>query len=61
MPCFLTECDPMAEVKRFGSAMAGLYAYHFVVDTVFIRPAVRYMLRKGWLTKDKEDKMRESL
>jgi hypothetical protein len=31
------------------------------VDTLFIRPVVRYSLRKGWLTKDKEDKMRESL
>ncbi|KAF4037144.1 TLC domain [Phytophthora infestans] len=61
MPCFLTECDPMEEAKRFGMAMAGLYVYHFVMDTVFIRPTVRYMMRKGWLTKDKEDKMRESL
>uniref|UniRef100_A0AAV1V5N7 TLC domain-containing protein n=1 Tax=Peronospora matthiolae TaxID=2874970 RepID=A0AAV1V5N7_9STRA len=61
MPCFLTECDPFAEAKRFGLALGGLYVYHYVVDTVFIRPAVRYMLVKGWLTKDKEDKMRESL
>ncbi|CAI5743853.1 unnamed protein product [Peronospora destructor] len=61
MPCYLTECDPMAEAKRFGLAFIGMYVYHYVVDTVFIRPTVQYMLRKGWLTQKKKDKMRESL
>ncbi|CAI5743845.1 unnamed protein product [Peronospora destructor] len=61
MPCYLTECDPMAEAKRFGLALIGMYVYHYVVDTVFIRPTVQYMLRKGWLAQKKKDKMRESL
>ncbi|UIZ28626.1 hypothetical protein KXD40_009233 [Peronospora effusa] len=61
MPCYLTECDPMAEAKRFVFALIGLYVYHYVVDTVFIRPIVQYMLRKGWLTHEKKGKMRESL
>lgn len=61
MPCFLTECDPTEEAKRFGMALGGLYIYHFLVDTVLIRPIVRYMVINGWLTKDKTDKMRESL
>ena len=61
MPCYLTECDPYAEATRFGLSLGGLYVYHYVVDTAFIRPTVRYMLSNGWLTKDKEDKMRESL
>ncbi|TDH67759.1 hypothetical protein CCR75_005334 [Bremia lactucae] len=61
MPCFLTECDPMEEAKRFGLSIALLYAFHFLVDTLVIRPIVRYTVRNGWLSTDKEDKMRESL
>ncbi|CEG39846.1 ceramide synthase 4-like [Plasmopara halstedii] len=61
MPCFLTECDPAEEAKRFVMALGGLYLYHYLVDTVIIRPSVNFVLRKGWLTKDKKDKMRESL
>lgn len=51
----------MTEAKRFGAALLGLYVYHYVVDTVFIRPTVQYMIHKGWLTQEKKDKMRESL
>ena len=35
--------------------------YHYIVDTVFIRPTVDYMVRKGYLTQEKKMKMRESL
>lgn len=61
MPCFLTECDPQVEAKRFAVAMGGLYAYHWVVDTLFIRPTVSFMINKKWLGEEKRDKMRESL
>ncbi|CAH0480683.1 unnamed protein product [Peronospora belbahrii] len=61
MPCYLTACDPLTEVKRFVLALLGLYVFHYVVDTVLIRPMVQYMLHKGWLTLEKKDKMRESL
>ncbi|RLN37812.1 hypothetical protein BBJ28_00016507, partial [Nothophytophthora sp. Chile5] len=61
MPCFLTECEPQTELTRFGAALFGLYGYHFVVDSFLIHPFVQFTLRKGWLTEDKVDKMRESL
>lgn len=61
MPCFFLECEPTNEFARFGVALAGLYAYHFVWDQLAIRPTVALMVRRGWLTKDKFDKMRESL
>ncbi|KAI9905618.1 hypothetical protein PsorP6_013449 [Peronosclerospora sorghi] len=61
MPCYLTKCDPITEAQRICLAFIGVYTYHFIVDKVFIRPAIRYMIRNGWLCADKVDKMRESL
>ncbi|RQM16834.1 hypothetical protein KXD40_005926 [Peronospora effusa] len=61
MPCYLTECNPTAEAMRFGVALISLYVYHYIIDRLFIEPTVQYMLRKGWLTQEKKDKMRESL
>ncbi|KAG7399937.1 Ceramide synthase 6 [Phytophthora boehmeriae] len=61
MPCFLTECDRQEEATRFGMAVNGLYAYHFVVDSLIIRPSVNFLIRTKMLPEDKRDKMRESL
>ncbi|RLN56304.1 hypothetical protein BBJ29_006579 [Phytophthora kernoviae] len=61
MPCFLTECNRQEEATRFGMAMGGLYAYHYVVDTLVIRPSVNFLIRKKMLSEDKKDKTRESL
>lgn len=61
MPCYLTDCDPANEAKRFFLSLGGLYVYHFVWDSILIRPSVKFCLRRGWITKDKVDKMRESM
>lgn len=61
MPCFFTECEPQYEATRFGVALAGLYVYHWVVDSLFIRPGVNYLIRNNMMPEDKKDKARESL
>lgn len=61
MPCYFFECEPTHELARFGVALAGLYAYHFVWDQLAIRPTVALLVRRGLLGRDKFDKMRESL
>lgn len=61
MPCYFNECEPLHELARFGTCLVGLYAYHFVWDNAVIRPVVSKMVSGGYLTKDKYDKMRESL
>jgi hypothetical protein len=61
MPCFFSECDTGGELRRFGAAFAGVYAYHFVADKVLITPFVNWLIRARWLTPDKRDKCRESL
>lgn len=61
MPCFFRECDSSWELQRLGLAFAGLYAYHLVVDKLFISPFVDWIIRRRWLTADKRDKCRESL
>lgn len=61
MPCYLTPCDPAEEAKRFGAAFVGLYAYHFVWDKLIITPLTNWFVSSKMITKDKRDKMRESL
>ncbi|DBA04156.1 TPA: hypothetical protein N0F65_004264 [Lagenidium giganteum] len=61
MPCLLTECSPTHEAARFVAALVGVYAYHFVCDTFVIRPIVSYCLKRNMVTRDKVDKMRESM
>lgn len=61
MPCVFTQCEPAHEVSRFAGALLGLYVYHFVWDTAVIRPIVGQLVARGYLAKEKKDKMRESL
>lgn len=61
MPCFFRECEPTAELRRFATAFAGVYAYHFVVDKLIISPFTDWLVRSKRLKKDRRDKCRESL
>ncbi|GLE11634.1 hypothetical protein PINS_up024183 [Pythium insidiosum] len=60
MPCLITECSPISELQRFGVALLGLYAYHFLWDSLLIAPFADYLVRHGHMGKDKRDKFRES-
>lgn len=61
MPCLLNQCDIFQEATRLIAAIAGVYAYHFLWDTIVFKPFVRHMNRLQYVQNKNVDKLRESL
>jgi hypothetical protein len=50
-----------AEGHRFALALCVMYAYHWLWETAFIAPLIQWLIKKGYLLQEKQNKVRESL
>lgn len=56
MPCGLYECSYTYETMRFTVSLVGMYIYHYLSDTLLIRPLLRMLVRHNIIPEGKRHK-----